>query len=788
MKDTLPTSHLQRLLIFVLFLFNLVLLDGLPAPAQTTESGTLFDQGIALERSKKYDEAIELFGKIINTHPDNYKAIAHRGFCLSEEGRYQPALADLDCAVRLKPDYFWSYYVRGFTDRRVGLDERALQDLGKAIELKGDYVECYVERGEASFTLAKYQKALADADSAIALSPSCRSAWDLRGRVFRKLGQYSQSLECYDKVISLKPDNPSAYNNRGVTYQKLKQYGRAIEDYTRAIQLKADFATALGNRGQSRRCLNQFELALEDLKAAIAINSNDLFFYSELGALYSDLGQYARCREAYDRAIALCPTDASFYEWRGMARSLEGDLVGAMKDINQSLNLEPDRSSAFRQRGSCYRRLGRFDLALCDCNKAISLRPDNAMAYCSRGLVYLRQGKDNEALADFNKALLLEPENSDFALFDLSVVYQRLGKDDKAAEYLTRLQSSPSYERHKYGIEQVKAELQGRFEEQAQVALAKSDLVLSRETPPQTLPADKASAPVKDKWALVIGISKFQRSQYDLKFAAKDAQDFYNFLTTESSFRPDHIKLLLNEQATRANIMSAFGSKWLPCVTEPGDLVVVFISTHGTPAGFDSGGRNYIVAWDTDADDPYPTAVDMDEIYRRIRQGVKTDRALIILDTCFSGNAMPDGKGLGRYSNFDVGAVQLGQGHLVISSSSANERSWESKRYANGVFTRSLIQALRTNKGRIEIKSAFETLKQSVNWEVKCDDGVAQTPQIGGDWQGSDLVISVPAAQPRSMGPVPPAAPTPEKPATKAAPGKICPPAKAPARRGQVRT
>jgi hypothetical protein len=48
--------------------------------------------------------------------------------------------------------------------------------------------------------------------------------------------------------------------------------------------------------------------------------------------------------------------------------------------------------------------------------------------------------------------------------------------------------------------------------------------------------------------------------------------------------------------------MSAFGDTWLPRVAMPDDLVVIYVSTHGTPATRDPGKKNYIVAWDTDRD------------------------------------------------------------------------------------------------------------------------------------------------------------------------------------------
>src|SRR5438552_3911726 len=82
-----------------------------------------------------------------------------------------------------------------------------------------------------------------------------------------------------------------------------------------------------------------------------------------------------------------------------------------------------------------------------------------------------------------------------------------------------------------------------------------------------------ANKPIKDKWALVIGISKFANPTLDLKYPAKDAQDFYSFLTKDANFSPDHVHLLTNEQATRENILSEIGDKWLPRAANPDDLV-----------------------------------------------------------------------------------------------------------------------------------------------------------------------------------------------------------------------
>ncbi|MCC7529688.1 MAG: caspase family protein, partial [Candidatus Melainabacteria bacterium] len=262
--------------------------------------------------------------------------------------------------------------------------------------------------------------------------------------------------------------------------------------------------------------------------------------------------------------------------------------------------------------------------------------------------------------------------------------------------------------------------------------------------------SDKSNSnAIRDKWAVIIGVSKFKDPAYNLMYSAKDAEDFRNYLIKDAKFSSDHVLTLVNEQATRANIMRAFGSKWLPNLVEPGDLVVIYISTHGTPSSLDSGGRNYIVAYDTDVNDLYATAVDMDELARRIKE-IKSDRAVIVLDTCYSGAGIPGSRGLYRHDSFDANKIDVGHGQMVICASSPNERSWESKTCQNGVFTRHLIDSLRLSSN-LDLRKAFDKCAQQVQWEVKRDRGYAQTPQLGGKWEGVPLILSLPATEPRKM-------------------------------------
>lgn len=258
--------------------------------------------------------------------------------------------------------------------------------------------------------------------------------------------------------------------------------------------------------------------------------------------------------------------------------------------------------------------------------------------------------------------------------------------------------------------------------------------------------AEGADRPVPDKWALVVGISEFQDKSMNLQYPAKDATDFYNYLINEAHFAKDHVRLLLNDKATRENILSQVGDRWLPRVVAPDDLVVIYISSHGSPSSMDVVGANYVVAHNTDREQLYATGVPMNEFAEMIKQRVHTDRVVLILDACHSGAANTSAKGLVRSTNFNAEQIPIGSGQLVICSSAPDQVSWESKRYQNGVFTHHLIDSLRKNP---KLNDSYSYLKNQVQTEVLADRGELQVPALKTKWTGSDLVIATVPTAPR---------------------------------------
>jgi tetratricopeptide (TPR) repeat protein len=256
--------------------------------------------------------------------------------------------------------------------------------------------------------------------------------------------------------------------------------------------------------------------------------------------------------------------------------------------------------------------------------------------------------------------------------------------------------------------------------------------------------------PIGDKWAVVIGISNFADSRVpQLKYASKDAKDFYDYLIDPNGgkFTPDHVKLLLNADASKINIMDMLGDSFLPHAAAPNDLVVIYLSTHGSPAGADIRGVNYVVAYDTRPNKLFSTGIEMRQLLRNIKERVHTNRVLLVMDTCYSGAGAIGHKGLTR-TNVDSESLAQGIGSLVISSSSPEQRSWESDSLKNSYFTRYFIDSLKETGGA-PVETVFNSMKAKVQNTVLREKGEMQTPVLAGNFAGPRLILSVPAKETR---------------------------------------
>jgi hypothetical protein len=278
---------------------------------------------------------------------------------------------------------------------------------------------------------------------------------------------------------------------------------------------------------------------------------------------------------------------------------------------------------------------------------------------------------------------------------------------------------------------------------------------------------EQSPGPVANKYALVVGVGRFQNPIQPLQYANKDAYDFYSYLLDPrgGTFKRENVILLRDEYATREAVKR--GLDEIRRRSKEDDLVLLYFSSHGTPP--DKYGGVHLVTFDSEVrprERIWESSL-TEGLLRDFIQEVKAKRLVVVMDACYSNGAYgqvagflpPGGKsldagldeGYGR-SRRDMAQRLLGAkdlvldeespvtpgpapasarwGKVLISASDAGERSWESDTLRNSVFTRYFIEGLRANGGAI--KEAFEYARARVPLQVKREKGaeITQIPQL----------------------------------------------------------
>lgn len=137
------------------------------------------------------------------------------------------------------------------------------------------------------------------------------------------------------------------------------------------------------------------------------------------------------------------------------------------------------------------------------------------------------------------------------------------------------------------------------------------------------------------KRALCVGINDYPVRDADLKGCVNDARDWADLLERRFGFPRDNITLLLDEQATKANVLAAVDD--LITGSKRGDSLVFTNSSHGTYVADESGDETRydeaMCPWDMRDD----LIVD-DELRERFAALPPRVHLTVISDSCFSGS------------------------------------------------------------------------------------------------------------------------------------------------------
>jgi hypothetical protein len=253
-------------------------------------------------------------------------------------------------------------------------------------------------------------------------------------------------------------------------------------------------------------------------------------------------------------------------------------------------------------------------------------------------------------------------------------------------------------------------------------------------------------------YAMVVGIANYQNINRLPESVLKDAQDIYNLLIDPQccGYLPDNVQLLLDSQATQANLKQALAS--LSERSDQNSTIFIYVSSHGGAVEYGPHAGEYLLPVDanpTSGASLAQTAISGAQLTETLRV-IPSRKVIVIFDCCHSG-------GIGQPKDaeapvFKAGfpdryyeALKQGRGRVILASSRSSEFSYVLPGAANSLFTQHLLAGLKggipSEDGLIRVFDVFEYLQPRVTgaqpnqhpiFKAEVEENIAIALYLGG--------------------------------------------------------
>ena len=512
-----------------------------------------------------------------------------------------------------------------------------------------------------------------------------------------------QKIEFYTKAIELKSYHFKAYNNRGIAYKSIGRFDKALEDFCAAINIKPNYAIAIKNRGVIYKQKSKIVLALKDFRKYLQF-------------------------EPYDDEVKMMIREIELIsEVRSLTNSNEKISIKGSNTLLQNVRTDAEILDEFRlmtdsnQKDKYVRK------------KVVkeNIQKEKEIISGSRYFSWIKPNPDyqNNLFTDnFVFPLEIRILGSVYNTDDLHVYLNGWNQNNKSGEVRFRGSTFSTTVILNEGINEIYVELNGHKSESIKV---------------------NYSAKKPNLHIVTIG-PDYQASQdvSRLKYTDEDAQSVVDLFKRQKSKTFDQIfaQSLVGANATSVNIESAINRLDLSETINERDVILVFISSHGSIKKYRGENTFIIKGTDYQSLSWNATSYDFENLMYKLEQ--LNCKKLLFVDACYSGEGLK-GDIEQQAINATIDALSKKQnGLFVMTSSSADQPSHEHDNWQHGAFTKALLDGFngaadRNYDRKITLREinnyVIKTVPQLVS-AVNRGEQVPNSKNIGLSW---DLPIFV---------------------------------------------
>ncbi len=230
-------------------------------------------------------------------------------------------------------------------------------------------------------------------------------------------------VSLWKDCVSKSPNLSGGHNNLGKAYWDTGNYEAAFKEYNEAIRLQKDqnrYAFAVYETNIAlyhSEITKKYALALQHLKKSHAINPQLPTTYTVLAKTYLMMGKLPDAKRSIDRALQLSTQNADKnHFFLSFILLREGNHSACRKEAYETLRLTPDYIEAFAILGQSYKETGHYERAIYYWQKYLTKEPGKVRGHLAIIELFSITGRKKELRAAVDRVIGMK-DGDDLAVF-----------------------------------------------------------------------------------------------------------------------------------------------------------------------------------------------------------------------------------------------------------------------------------------------------------------------------------------------------------------------------------